>query len=110
MMLKLAVSNLATFMKIGLLTLSKPLCISPAIAGLSLHLLTNMLHAFDSKNCEGNPNCYNYLGEKTWIEKNPDEDLKDAVTETSTGLREPVSFHFLNYYHLLKIFLSFFQY
>lgn len=39
------------------------------------------------KNCNGNPNCYNCLGEKAWLEKNLDEDLKEAVSESSRGMR-----------------------
>lgn len=71
------------------------------------YMSPNMLdfnYVFDSKNCKGNPNCYNYLGEKAWIEKNLDEDLKDAVIESCRGIRTPVSFPFLNFRQLLKIY------
>lgn len=44
------------------------------------------------KNCVGNPNCYCGLGEKAWMDKNLDEELKDALNESSKGgKRIPVS-------------------
>lgn len=43
------------------------------------------------KNCMGNPNCFNNLGERQWMEKNLEEELNEADFETNV-LREPGSF------------------